>query len=250
MRWTDDTAMALSVVEILERNATIDPDSLAAAFTRRWMSDPDRGYGQGTFELHLRLSRGATGRPEAQRLFGGQGSFGNGAAMRAGPIGAYFAGDLERVRLEALRSAESTHAHPDGQAGAVAVAIAASLAASGIEPEELIPSVIRFVPAGHVLNRLHRAAVLDLKSDPVDVGEQLGTGLDVAAHDTVAFCLWVVARHLDSYEEAIWTATSQHGDRDTLGAIVGSVVVLATGVDAIPILWRAATEPLPASFGP
>jgi ADP-ribosylglycohydrolase len=242
--------MALSVVEILERHRTIDPDALAAAFTRRWAADPDRGYGQGTFELLMRVSRGAAWRAEAKKLFGGQGSFGNGAAMRAGPIGAYFAGDLEGVRREALRCAEPTHTHPDGQAGAVAVAVAASLAATGIESEELIPSVISMVPDGHVLNRLRRAAELDLKSDPVDVGQELGTGLDVAAHDTVAFCLWVAAHHLDSYEDAISTATSQDGDRDTLGAIVGGIVVLATGVDAIPILWRAATEPLPAPFSP
>lgn len=160
-RWTDDTAMALSVVEILERHATIDPDALADAFKRRWISDPDREYGQGTFELLTRLSRGAAWRPEAQRLFGGQGSFGNGAAMRAAPIGAYFAGDLERVRHEALRSAEPTHTHPDGRAGAVAVAIAASLVATGIGREELIPSVIGTVPEGHVLNRLRLAVELD-----------------------------------------------------------------------------------------
>jgi ADP-ribosylglycohydrolase len=77
------------------------------------------------------------------------------------------------------------------------------------------------------------------------VGDELGTGLDVAAHDTVPFCLWVAARHLDSYEQAIWTATSQDGDRDTIGAIIGGIVVLATGEDQIPFLWRAATEPVP-----
>ncbi len=59
------------------------------------------------------------------------------------------------------------------------------------------------------------------------------------------FSLWVVARHLDSFEEAIWTGTSQHGDRDTVGAIIGGVVVLATGEDSIPVLWRAAMEPVP-----
>jgi ADP-ribosylglycohydrolase len=53
-----------------------------------------------------------------------------------------------------------------------------------------------------------------------------------------------------SYEDAIWSATSQDGDRDTLGAIVGGIVVLATGVEGIPILWRAATEPIPSLFGP
>nr|HEX4313649.1 ADP-ribosylglycohydrolase family protein [Kofleriaceae bacterium] len=63
-------------------------------------------------------------RREAQGLFGGRGSYGNGAAMRASPIGAYFRDDLERVRDEAVRSAEPTHAHADGVAGAVAVAVA------------------------------------------------------------------------------------------------------------------------------
>jgi len=245
-RWTDDTAMALSIVEVLGRFDSIDADALAEAFARRWTEDPNRGYGQGAFRLLTRVSHGAPWRQEAQRLFNGQGSYGNGAAMRAAPIGAYFAGDLDRVRAEALRSAEPTHAHPDGAAGAVAVAIAAALAASGVDRSKLLEQVVPFVPPGHTLERLHRASQIDLEADPETVGYELGTGLNVAAHDTVPFCLWVAARHLDSYEEAIWTATSQHGDRDTTGAIVGGVVVLATGEEQIPVLWRAATEALPA----
>jgi ADP-ribosylglycohydrolase len=247
-RWTDDTAMALSIVEVLGRYDTIDTDALAAAFARRWAHEPGRGYGQGAFNLLTRVSGGAPWRREAQRLFNGQGSFGNGAAMRAAPIGGYFAGDLERVRDEALRSAEPTHTHPDGAAGAVAVAIAAALAASGIDRNELLHQVVRYTPPGHTLNRIRKATEIGLDADPKIVGDDLGTGLDVAAHDTVPFCLWVAARHLDSYEEAIWTATSQDGDRDTLGAIVGGIVVLATGEDQIPILWRAATEPVPDPF--
>jgi ADP-ribosylglycohydrolase len=245
-RWTDDTTMALSIVEVLGRCDGIDPDALADAFARRWSEDPHRGYGQGAFNLLARVSHGAPWRREAQRLFNGQGSFGNGAAMRAAPIGAYFAaGDLDRVRTEALRSAEPTHAHPDGAAGAVAVAVAAALAATGIERTKLIEAVARFTPPGHTLARVQRAAEIDLAADPETVGEELGTGLDVAAHDTVPFCLWVAARHIDSYEEAIWTATSRHGDRDTMGAIVGGIVVLATGQEQIPVLWQAAAEAVP-----
>jgi len=244
-RWTDDTAMALSIVEVLGRHQCIDTDALAEAFVRRWMHDPHRGYGHGAFNLLARVSHGASWRTEAQRLFNGQGSYGNGAAMRAAPIGAYFAGDLDRVRAEALRSAEPTHAHPDGAAGAVAVAIAAALATAGIARDQLLSEVIRFTPPGQTLERLRRAADIDLAADPTDTGEQLGTGLDVAAHDTAPFALWVCARHLDSYEDALWTAAGQHGDRDTLGAIVGGIVVMATGEDAIPVLWRAAAEPIP-----
>jgi ADP-ribosylglycohydrolase len=237
--------MALSVVEILARFDGIDPDALAAAFARRWVADPHRGYGQGAYTLLTRLSHGASWRREAQLLFNGQGSYGNGAAMRAAPIGAYFADDLDRVRAEALRSAEPTHAHPDGAAGAVAVAVAAALVANGIEREKVLEAVVRYTPPGHTLDRLRRAAQIDLSADPEAAGEELGTGLDVAAHDTVPFCVWVAARHLDSYEEALWTAASRHGDRDTLAAIVGGIVVLATGVEQIPVLWRAAAEPLP-----
>jgi len=244
-RWTDDTAMALSIVEVLERCEGIDPDVLAEAFARRFAAEPNRGYGQGAYNLLTRVSSGASWRREAQRLFNGQGSFGNGAAMRAAPIGAYFAEDLDRVRAEALRSAEPTHTHPDGVAGAVAVAVAAAVVASGTDRSKLLEQVVRLTPPGHTLERLRRAAEIPLDAKPVDVGNELGTGLDVAAHDTVPFCLWVAARHLDSYEEAIWTATSQHGDRDTTGAIVGGIVVLATGEEQIPVLWRAAAEALP-----
>jgi ADP-ribosylglycohydrolase len=254
-RWTDDTAMALSIVEVLGRRGEIDPDALAEAFARRWAAEPDRGYGQGAFNLLTRISHGAPWRREAARLFRGQGSYGNGAAMRAAPIGAYFAGDLERVRVEALRSAEPTHAHPDGAAGAVAVALGAALATSlaashagaapGAAASAIWPEVLKHTPPGVTLERLRRAADTDLTADPVRVGLALGTGLDVAAHDTVPFALWVAVRHLASYEDAIWTATAQYGDRDTLGAIVGGIVVMATGEEAIPALWRAAAEPLP-----
>jgi ADP-ribosylglycohydrolase len=244
-RWTDDTAMALSVVEVLGTRGAIDADALADAFARRWLREPDRGYGAGAFRLLERISRGAPWRREAQKLFGGQGSFGNGAAMRAGPIGAYFASDLDRARREALRSAEPTHAHPDGAAGAVAVAIAAALAASGAPRDAILPEVVRFTPPGITQERLRRAVDTDLSADPLRVGLALGTGLDVAAHDTVPFALWVAVRHLGSFEDAIWTATAQYGDRDTLGAIVGGVVVLATGEAAIPALWRAAVEDIP-----
>jgi ADP-ribosylglycohydrolase len=244
-RWTDDTAMALSIVEVLGSHGAIDADALAAAFARRWAHDPHRGYGPAAFNLLERISRGAPWRREAARLFHGQGSYGNGAAMRAAPIGAYFASDLDRVRREALRSAEPTHAHPEGAAGAVAVAIAAALATSGAQRDQILPEVIRFTPGGHTQERLRRAAETDLSADPVRVGLALGTGLDVTAHDTVPFGLWVVVRHLTSFEDAIWTATSQYGDRDTLGAIVGGIVVLATGEEAIPAAWRAAIERVP-----
>jgi ADP-ribosylglycohydrolase len=258
-RWTDDTAMAISIVELLAEHGTIDPDALAAAFVRRFQLEPDRGYGAGAYDLLARVSAGAAWREEVASLFGGKGSFGNGAAMRAAPIGAFFAPDLERVRLEALRSAEPTHAHPDGAAGAVAVAIAAALASTrSVGKHAMLREVARWTPDGPTQERIIRADELGLSFDVVFAGEELGTGANVTSRDTVPFAIWVATRHLDSYEEAIWTSTGHPGldfasngialfaiDRDTVGAIVGGIVACAVGRDGIPVLWREAIEKLP-----
>lgn len=258
-RWTDDTAMAISVVESLQERGTIDPDELASAFARRFDREPDRGYGAGADKLLRRVVAGTGWRDAAASLFGGQGSYGNGAAMRAAPIGAFFAPDLERVRTEALRSAEPTHAHPDGAAGAVAVAVAAAIATVGELPRDaMIGEVARWTPAGPTRDRLLRADQLGLAFDVQFAGEELGTGANVTSRDTVPFSVWAAVRHLDSYEDALWTATAHPGldlapnvisnfaiDRDTVGAIVGSIVVCATGVEGIPLLWREATERIP-----
>lgn len=73
----------------------------------------------------------------------------------------------------------------------------------------------------------------------------LGNGSLISAQDTVPSTLWCAARHLDNYEEALWATVSGLGDRDTTCAIVGGIVACYTGVDGIPVEWRASREPLP-----
>jgi ADP-ribosylglycohydrolase len=63
----------------------------------------------------------------------------------------------------------------------------------------------------------------------------LDNGARLTAQDTVPFALWCAAHHTDDFEEAIWTAVSGLGDRDTLAAIVGSIVVLTAGQFSIPL---------------
>jgi ADP-ribosylglycohydrolase len=262
-RWTDDTAMGLSIVEVLEHHGTIDTDALAAAFGRRFASEPGRGYGAAAYGILHRIAEGADWRSEARRVFDGRGSYGNGAAMRAAPIGACFAPDLERVRAEALRSAEPTHAHPDGAAGAVAVALAAALAQMHAPRDAIIPRVIELTPSSPTRDRLVRAHELGLDADPMLTGEELGTGANITSRDTVPFCVWIAARHLASFEDALWASAGWLGtdsarrmsvlpifecDRDTVGAIVGGIVACAVGLDGIPLLWREATEKLPTAM--
>jgi ADP-ribosylglycohydrolase len=95
-RWTDDTHMALSIVETLLKDGTIEQDTLALQFARRYVQQLWRGYAGGAKHLLKLYSQGADWRKESPELFDG-GSFGNGSAMRAAPIGAFFAGEPERA---------------------------------------------------------------------------------------------------------------------------------------------------------
>ena len=162
-QWTDDTAMALSIVEVLAARGTVDPNELAAAFARRYAVDPGRGYGGGAHQVLAELVSGTSYEVAARALFHGQGSCGNGGAMRAAPVGAYFAGDPKRAADEARKSAQVTHAHAEGQAGAIAIAVAAAFV--GVRPfpsgRDLLTETIAHVPPGPTREGIATAASLD-----------------------------------------------------------------------------------------
>lgn len=243
-KYTDDTAMALSIVDVLEQCDHIDGDRLAERFVARFEREQWRGYGSGALQLLERLAGGESWRTVAPSLFGGTGSMGNGGAMRAAPIGAWFADDLERAALEARRSAEVTHAHPEGQAGAIAVAVAAACVASGAAvPADLFASVLEYTPPGGTRDGIEAAAGLSAHVSVQEAVARLGNGEQVIAQDTVPFTLWCAARHLAAYEEAQWTTVSGLGDRDTTCAIVGGILA-ADPATAIPAEWLSAREPL------
>ncbi|MEU9110965.1 ADP-ribosylglycohydrolase family protein [Streptomyces sp. NPDC048483] len=242
--WTDDTAMALDLLAVLEAHGEVRSRALAEQFAARYQADPGRGYGPG---MHALLPRVAAAPDEwqalATALFGGEGSFGNGAAMRVAPLGAWFHDDLDRAAEQAARSAAVTHAHPQGVAGAVAVAVAAALSARGEAPAPA--AVAARTPDGAVRQGLLRAAELPPDTDPAAAAETLGSGRRVRADDTVPYALWCAARHPDDLESALWATAAGLGDVDTTCAIAGGVVAARTGTDALPDAWAQRREALP-----
>ena len=252
--WTDDTAMALCVFEELEEKQLIDRDSLALRFARRYRMDNRRGYGGTAHEILTGISLGGHWREIAQAAFDGQGSMGNGSAMRVAPIGAYFADDMGAVIEHARASADPTHAHPDGQAGAIAVAVAAAIACqmgSGLRPTSgpaLLNEVLARVPAGPTASGIERALDVPLAADSAVAAAELGNGSKVISSDTVPFSLWCAARHLDNFEQALWTTVAGLGDRDTTCAIVGGIVALSATHPAIPSLFLESREPLDSTL--
>ncbi|WP_371827131.1 ADP-ribosylglycohydrolase family protein [Deinococcus sp. QL22] len=75
----------------------------------------------------------------------------------------------------------------------------------------------------------------------------LDNSFQPSAHDTVPFALWCTSRHLNNVEEGLWTAVSGGGDRDTICAMLGSIVHLRAPRTLLTALLQA-REPLPEHF--
>ncbi|MEV5448988.1 ADP-ribosylglycohydrolase family protein [Streptomyces sp. NPDC052535] len=245
-QWTDDTEMACSVVSVLAAHHRIDQDALALSFAHH--HDFDRGYGPAVNRLLRLVREGGDWRELAAALFNGQGSWGNGAAMRIAPLGAWYADDPEQATHQAEISAYPTHQHREAVVGAMAVAAAAAMAADPAGPppaHALLDGVIALVPKSAVGAGLRRARDMLDYGDAATVAAVLGCGRRTTAHDTVPFALWSAARALGEYETAFWTTAQVGGDVDTTCAIVGGVVAAGKG-GAPPAEWAGRVEALPA----
>lgn len=245
---TDDTEMAISIVSVLKSHGFVEQDALAKRFARRFERDPDRGYGSMTRSQMREIIAGAKWRETSANAFRGQGSKGNGSAMRVAPLGAYFADDLERCTEQARASSLVTHTHPEGVAGAIAVAVAAAMAwqlrneAVPDRNRRFFDAVLKQTPESQVRRGILLASTTPPEIPVTDVARALGNGSLVTAPDTVPFCLWLAAHHLNQFVAAIGKTISVGGDCDTNAAIVGGIVALSAGRESIPADWLNARE--------
>lgn len=244
-KWTDDTAQAIALYAELAEHGEVRPDSLARRFAQTYLADPYRGYGASMHGVLRDIADGEPWSVVTTRQFDGVGSWGNGAAMRVAPLGAWFAEDLDRVVAQAQVSALVTHAHPEAAAGAVAVAVAAALAGAGCPGDALLPAVLARVPDGEVAARMAVVARRPFTDEPAWIAAEVGSGSAISAADTVPFALWCAARHVDDLTEALWATASAGGDMDTTCAMVGGVLGGRVGLGGLPADWLAAAEPVP-----
>ncbi|MFH8380544.1 ADP-ribosylglycohydrolase family protein [Kitasatospora sp. NPDC018058] len=248
--WTDDTAMALVLVRHLTTRGEVHQDALAEQFAAEYTREYGRKYGPSMHRVLRGIGAGGDWRAITSGQFEGQGSYGNGAAMRVAPLGAWFADDLDEVARQAELQALTTHFHPEAATGAVAVALATALAvrSRGRTPPgraELLTEVAGRLPDGEVRSGLRIAARMPGSTSVRHAATVLGSGLMISAPDTVPFALWSAAGHLDSLPEAIWHTLEGGGDMDTTCAIAAGVVAARTGLADVPPAWLAAREELP-----
>lgn len=241
-RYTDDTQMMIGLMEAILEDPSFSQKIAAHKFLDNF--DPSRGYGGRIFGVMKRIKSKI---PTSEV---GTDSWGNGAAMRIAPIGFFFYDDQSRLVDAAIKSAEITHKHPNGIAGAVsqasAVAHAVRMALSGDEilPEEFTDEIIGSIetlspPFVSELNKLKK-----IEAEGIERGIEFLTShflRDVSAIGSVPAAIGAFLLS-NSFNEAVIIAVNSGGDTDTTGAMAGAIAGAYWGEGGIPNEWLEIME--------
>jgi poly(ADP-ribose) glycohydrolase ARH3 len=238
--YTDDTAMTFAVAESLLASGGFSGSDLATRFVAEYEAGPHRGYGAGVVTVFDRVARGIPWEEAARRQFGGQGSYGNGAAMRVTPVALWGYPDVDQVAALAADTARVTHTHPVGVDGAVVQALAVLHALSAprgrpIDFEEFATGVGGRITSEAVASQLETLGQALERRDDEWAVLHLGNG--VAADRSVLTAFYCFARS-DSFEDTILRALRMGGDTDTIASMAAAIAGARYGETAIPIRWR------------
>jgi ADP-ribosylglycohydrolase len=187
--FTDDTVLTIAVAEAILTGRYYG--TVIADYAERY---PKAGYGS-SFKLWV---KSWDRKP--------YNSYGNGSAMRVSPIGWAF-NTVREVLLEAKRSAEVTHNHPEGIKGAQATALAVFRARTGASKAKIKAEIQKRF--GYDLNR-----TLDQIRPTYS--------FDVTCQGSVPESI-IAFLESDNYEDAVRNAVSLGGDADTQACIAGGI---------------------------
>lgn len=238
--YTDDTQMMIGIAESLIDSAGFVGADMAEKFVGNF--DLDRGYGAGTTEALNNIKAGTSWDKAGEHVFG-NGSFGNGSAMRVAPIGVFYHDDYNQLQEKAKKSSLITHAHPLGKLGAILQALTVGYAVNQ-KPNSDFPvqSCLHFLSQSLDLEDtiyFDKLKTIEeyLKNEPdkKQIIEELGS--DTRAFNSVPTSIYCFLAHTDDFAEAVTYSINLGGDTDTVGAMTGAIAGGYHGLKAIPKRW-------------
>jgi poly(ADP-ribose) glycohydrolase ARH3 len=240
-RYTDDTAMSIGIAESILKTGCLDEQDLGETFRENFKREPWRGYASGPPTVFSMVEElGITFAEAAQTLFGGSGSFGNGSAMRVVPVGLFYQNSPDLYEMARV-SAVVTHAHPLGIDGAAVQSKAVALAVQR-DPDttfcsdEFAKDLLGLARTPQMRDKIREVGdLISGRVHPSVAAQRLGR--TVAVHESQPFALYSFLRYPKSFEDCLWCAILNGGDRDTLGAMACAISGAYLGITAIPQSW-------------
>lgn len=201
--FTDDSVLTIAVAETLMECEPFDDEEfkelLINVFHEYGEMYPDVGYGGNYLYWVEHKNREPYN------------SCGNGSAMRVSPVG-WYAKTLEECEKIAKLSAEVTHNHPDGIAGAQATAGAIFLARNGAGKEEIKAYINKYYKTDFTLDEIRPTYEYEI------------------VNKTTVPQAFMCFYEATDFEDTIRNAISIGGDSDTVAAIAGSIAEAYYGI--------------------
>jgi poly(ADP-ribose) glycohydrolase ARH3 len=233
--YTDDTQMTLSVFEEMLENGRIDQKSLQQRFIKHF--SPWRQYGGGMLDVIEQWRDGRDIEVASRSLYGGLGSYGDGAAMRVAPISAFFAlNEIDAIIEQIHLCSRITHTHPYGIAGAIMQAYSVLLALNDVPVKDWMSRFFA-LPIESVYKIKLQTIIncLENRSSPSESAREIGNGSD--ALEAVPAAVFAALRNDLSFPDTVLYAVSMGGDADTIGAMAGAIAGARFGIQGIPADW-------------
>jgi ADP-ribosyl-[dinitrogen reductase] hydrolase len=249
-QWTDDTQLTFAVARALRHAPSIA--ALTPVLRQEYIAlrEHARRWGPTTTAAVDRLA-GITLQPSMDVP-----QPTNGAAMRAAPLGVWWAlsGADVNEAVAALRPVfELTHRHPASLAAGIAQAFAVRYALlhtpGTFQRDAFWSSLVETVQAAerqlgdHDSAVSHRLILLGdhLDDFPLDL-QDLCNGTGVAADESWPFAVAMFARNPGLVEGTLLAAINVGGDADTTGAMAGALLGAFNGWSAFPESWKKGLE--------
>jgi ADP-ribosylglycohydrolase/8-oxo-dGTP pyrophosphatase MutT (NUDIX family) len=230
-KYTDDTQMSIAIAELLLAGEEFSIINLASKFLEVYRRNPHSGYGSSVRE-GLKRARNAE---EFLRIIPGN-KPGNGACMRAAPIGVL--PRIEEVIKYAKLNAEITHNVPSAIASSVCVAAASHYFYHNLgKPEKVFDYCIKACKDIDEESIDYFKTVRDMKKlDPALLfGEEKEFyGVPVNGMRTAGAVLYIISRFYKDPAETLKEAILLGGDTDSTGSICLGIVAMRTGINKLP----------------
>ena len=247
--WTDDTAMAIPILEALAQGLDLTTESGLGYLAKRWLdwgNDGGKGIGLQTARVFARvvsvqqaqieglqhpqpLSRIMMEMARLEHESSGR-SGGNGCLMRVGPLALGFLAPGREVALAdaARRQALMTHFEPDGGDAAViwSLAIRQAILTGAYDLREQLA----YLPEDR----------RTLWAERLTEAEEKGSEAFVKNYWVVAAlqCAHIANRRGKDVKSVLESAVRGLGDTDTIAAIAGQLAGARFGASSVPSEWR------------
>jgi len=226
--WTDDTQMAVCIMEAVRKTGRLELDAIAAEFLA-WFDSSPPDIGLQTREVCALAWRGMPMMDASRKVWedSGRVSAGNGSVMRSGPVAVY-CHKLADWRPWSRQVSALTHWDPRCQdCCALVDGILIKLLKGEAVSFETVLALTEGLEAQVVeaVSRLPELALDDLK----------GGGYVL---DTTLMALWALL-NFEDFEEGVATTVTYAYDADTVGAVAGCLLGAKYGVEGLPERWLA-----------